>query len=297
MAPLKPRLRSRCWWILRLVFLQPIWIAASIWQRDQREKRRHWMRVIPFARSTRALDDEREKPWKLRLTAGEVGSCYGSGGGDSGGGRVTARRDGAAGRADFGWQGEQGQHCARGVAGAAIGNRDRHLRAEGSAETGAASGIDFSLPSLAFTGEQFPIDLWFRRRRRRRPKSRLAAEGHALGKTTVTLEAGENPLRLHASAEYAGSAGFVRSRFECGARRGSFRSGGDAAAAESSVCISRTRGRWIRICQRRSKAAQFDVDRVNDFTSGDLRHYQLVIFNNWDLEAISPARKMRLRTT
>jgi hypothetical protein len=37
------------------------------------EKGRHWVRVIPFARSTRALDTTEGKPWKLRLTAGEPG--------------------------------------------------------------------------------------------------------------------------------------------------------------------------------------------------------------------------------
>ena len=41
-------------------------------------------------------------------------------------------------------------------------------------------------------------------------------------------------------------------------------------------------------------AAQFDIDRINDFTSGDLTPYQLIIFNNWDLEAILPGRKEEL---
>ena len=35
---------------------------------------RHWMRVIPFARSTRDLGkSEEQQPWTLRLTAGEAG--------------------------------------------------------------------------------------------------------------------------------------------------------------------------------------------------------------------------------
>src|SRR5271168_2794659 len=35
---------------------------------------RHWMRVVPFARSTRTLDNgEQQQPFALRLTAGEAG--------------------------------------------------------------------------------------------------------------------------------------------------------------------------------------------------------------------------------
>src|SRR5580698_6024018 len=34
---------------------------------------RHWMRVIPFARSTRTLDNSEQQPWTLRQTAGEAG--------------------------------------------------------------------------------------------------------------------------------------------------------------------------------------------------------------------------------
>src|ERR1700676_4420398 len=37
------------------------------------KKGRHWVRVIPFARSTRPLDTTEGKPWKLRLTSGESG--------------------------------------------------------------------------------------------------------------------------------------------------------------------------------------------------------------------------------
>ena len=40
----------------------------------ERARGRHVMRVIPFARSTRAIgEQESEKPWHLRQTAGEAG--------------------------------------------------------------------------------------------------------------------------------------------------------------------------------------------------------------------------------
>src|SRR5207253_2401320 len=38
-------------------------------------------------------------------------------------------------------------------------------------------------------------------------------------------------------------------------------------------------------------AAQFDLQRVSDFGNANLSDYQLVIFDNWDLESILASRK------
>src|SRR5579862_1236458 len=48
--------------------------ASQIADALANQRGRHWMRVIPFARSTRQLDrNEGQKPWKLLPTAGENG--------------------------------------------------------------------------------------------------------------------------------------------------------------------------------------------------------------------------------
>src|SRR5258706_7247985 len=48
--------------------------ASKLADDIQNARGRHWLRVIPFARSTRALDSsEDQKPWRLRQTAGEPG--------------------------------------------------------------------------------------------------------------------------------------------------------------------------------------------------------------------------------
>jgi hypothetical protein len=48
--------------------------ASKLADDIQNARGRHWLRVIPFARSTRELDSsENQKTWKLRQTAGEPG--------------------------------------------------------------------------------------------------------------------------------------------------------------------------------------------------------------------------------
>ena len=62
-----------------------------------------------------------------------------------------------------------------------------------------------SLPSVAFTGEQFPIDLVVSAPQAGPAEIELAAEGQTLGKTEVQLQGGDNPVRLHASLNTPGA--------------------------------------------------------------------------------------------
>ncbi len=114
-------------------------LAASI----NDEKGRHWVRVIPFARTTRALESTEGKPFKLRLTAGESGRAT-----DLEAAIREAVASLPAGMVPrvaliFGRQGKQRQHRSRRMAGAAIGNCDRYIRAQGASETSVAIRIDF----------------------------------------------------------------------------------------------------------------------------------------------------------
>ena len=49
--------------------------------------------------------------------------------------------------------------------------------------------------------------------------------------------------------------------------------------------------RRIRICPQTLQAAQFDVERSSEIPRSRLSDYQLVIFNDWDLETTPPAFK------
>src|SRR5215468_7509825 len=127
---------------------------------------RHWMRVSPFARSTRELDRGEAQQGSLRPTPGEAG-------------RATDL-EGAA------WQAQQ---LGIPIDTFPVPGRSRPaLRLESA-----------SFPSLAFTGEQFPIDL------AASAQIELAAEGKPLAKMPAQLQPGENLVRLHTSLNTPGA--------------------------------------------------------------------------------------------
>ncbi len=147
-----------------------------------------------------------------------------------------------------------------------------------------------SLPSIAFTGEQFPIDLVVSAPKAETAEVEMSAEGHSLGKTSVNLQAGENPVSLHASLNTPGALDLSLA-IRAGAA--------DEVRFDQAVTLKRPKilyvsqdtGATDSHLPATLAAAQFDIDRVADFTTGDLSAYQLVILNNWDLEGILPARK------
>src|SRR5580658_5015828 len=166
---------------------------------------RHWMRVVPFARSTRTLDNsEQRQPWTLRQTAGEAGRAT-----DLEAAvreaiaslpaglvpRVALISDGKENKGSIARAAWQAQQLGIAIDTFALKGRPKPaLRLE-----------SISLPSLAFTGEQFPIDLMVSAPKAETAEVEMAAEGHALGKTTVSLQAGENPVRLHAALNTPGA--------------------------------------------------------------------------------------------
>src|SRR5580658_8779607 len=256
------------------------------------EKGRHWVRVIPFARSTRALDTTEGKPWKLRLTAGESGratdleAAIREAVASLPAGmvpRVALISDGMENKGSIARAAWQAQQLGIAIDTFVLKGRPKPaLRLE-----------SITLPSLAFTGEQFPIDLMVSAPKAETAEVEMAAEGHALGKTAVSLQAGENPVRLHAALNTPGALDLSIA----------IRSGGEGEVRYDQAVMLR-RPKILYVSQDAGTvdshlsatlaAAQFDIDRVNDFTSGDLTPYQLIIFNNWDLEAILPGRKDEL---
>lgn len=250
------------------------------------EKGRHWVRVIPFARSTETLEGN------LRLTAGEAGratdleAAVREAVASLPAGmvpRVALISDGKENKGSIARAAWQAQQLGIAIDTFALKGRAKPaLRLE-----------SISVPSLAFTGEQFPIDLMVSAPKAETAEVEMAAEGHALGKTNVQLQAGENPVRLHAALNTPGALDLSIA----------IRSGGEGEVRYDQAVMLR-RPKILYVSQDAGTvdshlpatlaAAQFDIDRVNDFTSGDLTPYQLVIFNNWDLEAILPGRKDEL---
>src|SRR5260370_3896230 len=147
-----------------------------------------------------------------------------------------------------------------------------------------------SLPPLAFTGEQFPIDVVVSSPKARTAEVELTAEGRTLGKTNVALAAGSNPILFHTSLNTPGAlnlsiairsqaAGDVRFNQAVMLRRPKvLYASQDSANVNSHLTATLT-------------AAQFDVQRVSDIANANFSDYQLVIFDNWDLENILASRK------
>jgi uncharacterized membrane protein len=253
------------------------------------EKGRHWVRVIPFARSTRDLDATEGKPFKLRLTAGQSGratdleAAVREAVASLPAGmvpRVALISDGKENKGSIARAAWQAQQLGIAIDTFALKGRSKPaLRLE-----------SISLPSLAFTGEQFPIDLVVSAPKAETAEIEMAAEGHPLGKTTVSLNAGENPVRLHASLNTPGALDLSL------AIRGE---GEEEVRYDQAVMLRRPKILYVSQdtgtvdshLPATLTAAQFDIDRVNDFTSGDLTPYQLIVFNNWDLEGIAASRK------
>lgn len=253
-------------------------------------KGRHWLGVIPFARSTSAVESNPGQAWSLRETAGEEGRAT-----DIEAAvreaiavlpaglvpRVALISDGKENKGSIARAAWQAQQLGIPIDTFALAGRPKpglHLDS-------------ISLPSIAFTGEQFPIDLVVSTPNPGPAEIELAAEGRQLVKTQVQLQGGTNPVRIHTSLNTPGSLDLsvaVRStssgpagplgevRFEQAVtlrRPKVLYISGDEAAQDSHLPQTLT-------------AAQFELERVTELPRTHLSDYQLVIFNDWDLEKI-----------
>ncbi len=148
-----------------------------------------------------------------------------------------------------------------------------------------------SVPMLAFTGEHFPISLTVVSPQRTRGTVEIGAEGKPLGTTPVTLEKGSNELHVSASL---GTPGALNIALAIKAPELN-----DEATVEQAVTLRRPRVLYLSQDPAGSeahlmealKAGQFEVDRTNDPNHGKLGDYQVVVFNNWDLDSLPAARK------
>jgi uncharacterized membrane protein len=244
---------------------------------------RHWMRVVPFARSTRDLDRTESQQWTLRQTSGEAGratdleSAVREAIVSLPGGlvpRVALISDGRENKGSIARAAWQTQQLGIPIDTFPLNGRPR-----------PALRLDsVSLPIIAFTGEQFPIDLVVSAPKAGSAEIELAAEGRALGKMQAPLQAGANPVRLHTSLNTPGALDLSISIHSD--------DGGDVRF-EQTVMLRRPKVLYISgdptdldsHLPQALAAAQFDIDRTRDISQTRLKDYQLVILNNWDLES------------
>ncbi len=207
-----------------------------------RSRGRNWTRVIPFARTTRAVtEQERQKGWDLKHTASDAGR-----GTDLEAGvrealaavpeglvpRIVVISDGNENRGSIARAAYQARQL-----GIPIDTIPMAGRAQSALHLDAVS-----LSSLAFTGERFPIDLMVSSPREGAGTLEVLADGKTIGKTPVRLERGLNRIRAHANLSVAGAVDLRGGLAGSRSGRSALRSGADSAASEDSVCIERPGG-------------------------------------------------------
>lgn len=264
--------------------------ATQITGSLERERGRHWSRVFPFARELRELTpEETTGVFRLRPTEGESGrstdieAALRDAVGSIPAGmvpRVVLISDGKENRGSVARGAYQLQQLGVPVDTYALpGRPEPALRLE-----------SVNLPSLVFAGERFAIDLNVVSPRATQASVELTAEGKPLGSSRVNLESGSSLVRLHASIATAGAVQLA----------GSVQAEG-LGEVRFAQAISLRKPRLLYISQDPAgvethflgalNAAQFDVVPARDMPPGSLDDYQIVVFNNWDLESVPPNRK------
>jgi uncharacterized membrane protein len=269
--------------------------ASSLAGQMSSAKGRNWMQILPFARTTRALTiGEQRGGAKLQLTSGDSGRATDI---------ESAIRDAAASL-------PSGLVPRMALISDGLENKGSLVRAAWQAQqlgipidTFAMSGRpkpalsleSISLPAVAFTGEQFPIDVVVSTPRAVPAEIELGADGKTLGNTQVQLGAGSNPVRLHASLNTSGALDLSVAIRAQGLGEVHF---------DQAVRLRRPRLLYVSTDSEDQDshlpatltAAQFDIQRAKDLSGQKLTNFEQVILSNIDLEALPAQQKEQIET-
>ncbi|HTW67327.1 MAG TPA: VWA domain-containing protein [Bryobacteraceae bacterium] len=253
---------------------------------------RHWIRVLPFARSVRDLAPGEDRGFHLLPAAGDTGhatdlessideaiSSLPSGLVP----RIVLISDGQENSGSITRAAWEAQRLGIPIDTVPMQGRPQPtLRLE-----------SVTVPTTAFTGEQFPVDLHIIAPAAVSGSVQISAEGKLLGSNPVKLEQGDNQIRVHASLATAGAlslAGVIQTN-----GRGDIRFDRALTLRRPKVLyISQDPPGAEKNLLQTLTAAQFDIDRTADPAHGSLNGYQIVILNNLDLESLPAARKEEL---
>ena len=266
---------------------------SSLATQIEKSRGRNWTQVIPFARSSREPDSsERGKGWTLKYTAGEAGrgtdleaavrdaiSALPAGMVT----RVVLISDGKENLGSIARAGWQARQLGVPIDTIAVAGRAKpELRLE-----------SVNMPAQAFTGERFPIDLTISSTRKGEVTAEISAEGKPLGKSPLALEEGVNHVRVHASLNVPGAVDL--SGTLASPQLGETRFAGSITLRRPKLLILShdPAGTDVHL-MRTLESGQFDVQKSSGAFPDDLSEYQMMVFNNWDLEGVPPARKVQI---
>ncbi len=264
-------------------------IAGSI----ESARGRHLVRVLPFARSVRLpAPEEAASGWRLKTTGGEQGRATHL---------ESALREAIAstppgllprvvllsdGRENTGWAlraAWQARELGIPVDTFLLPGRPApKLRLE-----------SVRLPSVAFTGERFPVALTVAAPEAARAELEISAEGKRIGSAPVELQEGQNQITVRASVSTPGAVD-LQLRLRAGAL--------GETVFEQAVSVRRARVLYVtqdpagmeKNLAATLAAGQFDVSVSGTLLAGGLDGYQVLILNNYDFESLPVAAKQRL---
>ena len=149
------------------------------------------------------------------------------------------------------------------------------------------------MPVVAFTGERFPIELVVQSPKATRASVKLVAEGRTLGETQAELTAGENNLRLQASLAAAGVVELSGSLQAEGMGEVRFTQAVTLRRPQMLLLSQETTSTDTHLKQALQQS-QFEIAEAAKWPAAPLDDYQVLVFNNWDLEALPAASKADL---
>ncbi len=256
----------------------------------ERARGRNWLRVLPFARSPRAMLPRERSGFEH--SPGEAGTATGL---------EAAVRDAMAvlppGLIPRVALISDGNENSGSVARAAWQARQLGVAIDAFPLAGRPrpelSIASVSLPSNAFSGERFPVDLTVTSPRAAAAVVEMSADGKRIGEQPVDLESGANRLRVHASVASSGAVGLS------GVVRAAALGAGGEARFGQAIALRRPRALFVSQDPPGSEshlfqtlaAAQFDVTEASETPADGLSGYQIVVLNNVDLNAIPESRK------
>jgi Ca-activated chloride channel family protein len=260
----------------------------------EKQRGRHWMRVLPFAGEVRELTaQEVSGSFRLRPASGQqsrvtdLETAVREAAGSLPAGmvpRIVLMSDGKENRGSLARAAYQAKLLGIPVDTIALNGKPRpELRLD-----------SVQLPSIVFSGERFAIDLAVASPRATTATVTLSAEGRQLGLSQAPLQAGSNLVRLHASIGSSGAVAITGSISADGLGEVGF-AHAVALRRPKLLFLSQdppgSETHLIRVLQ----AGQFEVRQSRQFEE-PLDDYQIVTLNNWDLESIPPARKADLES-
>jgi uncharacterized membrane protein len=165
-----------------------------------------------------------------------------------------------------------------------------------------------SLPAAAFTGEQFPVDLMVTAPKPVQAEVELSAEGRLVGSSQVQLGEGVNPVRLHARLDVPGTfdLSVVMRTIPAGAAPASADAASDIRF-DQQMTIKRPRVLFVSgdtddldsqllqtLMVGQFQVTRSEIDKPQKFSIPNIADYQLVIFNNWELDLMPQAEQDRI---